>query len=201
MVENEENHSLIQKARLGDRQAQGLLVEYWYKRVYNFALKLLGDHDQAMDVSQRTFITMYQKIEKLRECGKFKSWLYTILVNQCREEKRQGGSSRFHLLASPDPDRIKGGVPEEITEALPNPEEKLINGELEKSLKNALQLLPEEQRIILIMKEYEGLKFREIAEALNIPENTAKSRLYYAFQNMRKILTKEAIEYVKYRRS
>jgi RNA polymerase sigma factor (sigma-70 family) len=199
-MEKKEDFPLIQNARSGDPHAQGLLVKRWYRRVYNFALMFLGDDDLALEVSQRTFITMYQKMDRLRDNSKFKSWLYTILVNKCREEIRNGQSKRL-LYLSGEENTLDRDFPDKMVYGTPNPEEKLINGELQKSLSNALLLLSEEQREVLILKEYEGLKFREIAETLKISENTAKSRLYYALHHMRKILEKQSVAHIKHGKS
>ncbi|HEX5167896.1 MAG TPA: sigma factor, partial [Cyclobacteriaceae bacterium] len=81
--------TLIQRAREGDQNAQGRLVQLWYKRIYNFSYKFFLDHDLAMEVSQKTFISMCRNLAGLQEISRFKSWLYKIAVNYCREELRR----------------------------------------------------------------------------------------------------------------
>lgn len=187
MNELSEEQLLIHQARSGDSRAQSQLVQCWYKRVYNYSLKYLGDHDQAMDVSQQTFIAMYQKLNGLRDTSKFKSWLYTLLVNFCRMQQRQNGKSsgnqlNGHATAKQESEIIS------LRSSANDPEEQMIQNELADAVQKALLQLSSEQREVLILKEYEGLKFREIAEALNISENTAKSRLYYALSHLRQYL-------------
>jgi RNA polymerase sigma factor (sigma-70 family) len=173
--------ALIARAREGDRIAQGKLVQLWYKRIYNFAYKFFFDHDLAMEAAQKTFISMHRNIEGLQEVTRFRSWLYTIAVNYCREEARKKKASRSVSLHD-----LRPGENEESYwwEASSNRGEN-----------------PEKQlRQMVIMKEYEGLKFREIAETLQISENTVKSRMYYGLDGLRKILeskniTKETIGY------
>lgn len=186
--------SLIARAREGDPNAQGKLVQLWYKRIYNFGYKFFFDHDLAMEVAQKTFINMHRNIAALQETTRFRPWLYTIAVNCCREELRKRKANRAVPL-----DHYQPGVAEESYrwEASghrhENPERVLRQTELSDLLQQCLLELPEEQREVVIMKEYEGLKFREIAETLNISENTAKSRMYYGLEALKKILEKKSI--------
>ncbi len=193
--------TLIARAREGDKNAQGRLVQLWYKRIYNFSYKYFFDHDQAMEVAQKTFISMHKNLPSLQEVTRFKSWLYTIAVNYCREEVRKKKNSRALSLnqfgAGEAEDSYRW---EESHHRRENPERQLRHSELSDLLQECLMLLPVEQKEVVIMKEYEGMKFREIAEALNISENTVKSRMYYGLDGLKKILeqkriTKETIGY------
>ncbi len=192
---------LIVRAREGDKHAQGKLVEVWYKRIYNFSYKFFYDHDLAMEVSQRTFISMHRNIPYLQDAGRFRSWLYTIAVNCCREELRKKKSSRSVSLHDLAPGEHEDSYHWETSgNRRENPERVLHQSELSDLLQGCLMQLSDEQREVVIMKEYEGLKFREIAETLNISENTAKSRMYYGLEALKKILelrkiTKETIGY------
>lgn len=189
---------LILRAREGNRHAQGKLMQLWYKRIYNFGYKFFFDHDLAMEVTQKTFISMHRNLTHLQDVNRFKSWLYTIAVNNCREELRKKQSRR--LVSIPDAGEYGPPMHLEAQHRHENPERQLRQAELSDLLQQSLMQLSEEQRTVVIMKEYEGLKFREIAEALNISENTAKSRLYYGLDGLKKILeqkniTKETIGY------
>src|SRR5271170_7122072 len=95
--------TLIARAREGDKGAQGKLVQLWYKRIYNFSYKFFFDHDMAMEVSQKTFISMHKNLAGLQEVTRFKSWLYTIAVNCCREELRKKKASRLFSLHDLNP--------------------------------------------------------------------------------------------------
>lgn len=193
--------SLLERARLGDKQAQGKLVHVWYKRIYNYCFKFFLDHDLAMEASQKTFISMCRNIEALQDITRFKSWLYKIAVNCCREEARKIKGARavsYDVVVQKEsedsPQWEKSGTRHE------NPERQYQQQELSELLQQCLMELSDEQREVVIMKEYEGLKFREIAEALNISENTVKSRMYYGLDALKKILerrniTKETISY------
>lgn len=193
--------SLINRAQGGDPYAQGKLVQLWYKRIYNYCYKFFLEHDLAMEVSQKTFISMCRNIGALQDVNRFKSWLYTIAVNYCREEARKLKTSRavpldklVNIDAENSPTWEKSGRRHD------NPERQYQQQELADLLQQCLLELSAEQREVVIMKEFEGLKFREIAEVLNISENTVKSRMYYGLVGLKKILarkniTKETLSY------
>jgi RNA polymerase sigma factor (sigma-70 family) len=193
--------ALIARAREGDKNAQGKLVQLWYKRIYNFAYKFFFDHDLAMEAAQKTFISMHRNIEGLQEVTRFRSWLYTIAVNYCREEVRKKKASRSVSLHDLRPGESEESYRWEASNSRgENPEKQLRQTELSDLLQQCLMELSVEQREVVIMKEYEGLKFREIAETLQISENTVKSRMYYGLDGLKKILeskkiTKETIGY------
>jgi RNA polymerase sigma factor (sigma-70 family) len=193
--------TLVARAREGDKNAQGKLVQMWYKRIYNFGYKFFFDHDLAMEVAQKTFISMHRNIDGLQETTRFKSWLYTIAVNYCREELRKRKATRSVSLHDLRPGESEESYRWEASSSRrENPEKQLRHSELSDLLQQCLMELSDEQREVVIMKEYEGLKFREIAETLNISENTVKSRMYYGLDGLKKILesrniTKETIGY------
>jgi RNA polymerase sigma factor (sigma-70 family) len=154
-----------------------------------------------MEASQKTFISMCRNIESLQDIARFKSWLYKIAVNYCREEARKTKNSKavsidkvFNVEAEESPQWENSSIRNE------NPERQYQQAELSDILQKSLMQLSAEQREVVIMKEFEGLKFREIAEVLNISENTVKSRMYYGLDGLKKILeknniTKETIHY------
>jgi RNA polymerase sigma factor (sigma-70 family) len=193
--------SLIERARQGDRNAQGRLVQLWYKRIYNYCFKFFLDHDLAMEASQKSFISMCRNIEALQDVSRFKSWLYKIAVNCCREEARKRKNARavsFDVVVNSDAE--DSPTWEKASRRSENPERQYQQTELADLLQECLMQLSVEQREVVIMKEYEGLKFREIADVLNISENTVKSRMYYGLDALKKIfesrkITKETIGY------
>ena len=188
------SEDLIARAREGDGTAQGKLMQVWYKRIYNFGYKFFFDHDLAMEVAQKTFIAMHRNITNLQDADRFRPWLYTIAVNCCREELRKRKSARsisLHDLRPGEEEESKSW--ETAGHRHDNPERVLLQTELSDLLQNCLRLLSDEQREVVIMKEYEGLKFREIAQALNISENTVKSRMYYGLEALKRILERKNI--------
>lgn len=137
---------------------------------------------------------MCRNVYALQDVSRFKSWLYTIAVNYCREEARRMKNAR----AVPLNNRVNNEEEnsprwEKSVRRNENPERQYQQQELADLLQQCLMELSAEQREVVIMKEYEGLKFREIAEVLNISENTVKSRMYYGLDGLRRILEKKNI--------
>jgi RNA polymerase sigma-70 factor (ECF subfamily) len=194
--------SLIVNAQKGDEKALNQLVGLWYKRIYNYVLKYCCDQDLATEISQKTFIAMFRNVSKLNDVNRFKPWLYRIATNFCHEEERK---KKRNKLVSLTVTRKDDDLPEtiDVGEAEGNyfnPERSYQQLELEEALISALGEMKEDQRSVVIMKEYEGLKFKEIAEALDISENTAKTRLYTGLRHLKEILkrnniTKETVYY------
>ena len=180
--------SLIEKSRKGDEHAYGKLVGLWFKRIYNFSLKYFADHDLAMEVTQLTFIVVYKKIDRLKDVDSFKYWLYKIALNHCREEERRQKRTKWHsIFISEDARKVESKYG--------HPEIEYQKKENEELIAELLRALPEDQKTVIIMKEFEGMKFREISETLNISENTAKSRLYYGLKALRKLMVKSGLNY------
>jgi RNA polymerase sigma factor (sigma-70 family) len=192
----------IENAQRGDEKALNRLVSLWYKRIYNYVHKYHADHDVASDLAQKTFIQMFKHISKLKEVDRFKPWLYRIATNLCFQESRQMKRSKTVSINEHGGDvEVKGKM--QVVEAKGNffnPERNFQQGELEGVLLAALNELSEDQRSVVIMKEYEGLKFTEIAEAMDTSENTVKTWMYRGLKNLkvsleRKNITKETVHY------
>ena len=190
MPERSDTMVLVDRAVQGDEQAFTKLVQSWYRRIFNFNYKYFFDYDLAMEVTQKTFIAAYSNIGKLKNTNSFSGWLYAIAVNYCREEDRRHHKKwavSFNSLKKKETDFESPGL-HSHHENRYDPEVCFQKEELSTILMKALAQIPAEQKVVLIMKEYEGLKFREIADALRISENTAKSRLYYGLKALKKIL-------------
>ena len=174
----DETRQLIIQAQGGSQNALNQLFSHWYRRVYNIAYKYFSDVQLAKEISQQTFMIVQEKLHQLREPDTFKVWIYRIAMNQCHEQNRkQATRTNYEEKYGFSAMNISNKSPETLYE----------NNEQAQLIMQAIQQLPEEQRTVLIMKEYEGLKFREIADALGISENTAKSRLYYGLKALRKM--------------
>lgn len=180
---------LIQAYCNGDSGAFGLLVERWQHRIHRVAYRYFNSHDEAMEITQKTFIKVYKKLDTLNDCERFAAWIYRIAHNLCLDETKRAGRRRASSLDAV-PDRAAAATADGT----------LKQKEWEKLLQLALQQLPDEQRMVIIMKEYEELKFREIADILELPESTVKSRLYYGLRTLRAVfnqwnINKDALYY------
>ncbi|MDZ7290183.1 MAG: sigma-70 family RNA polymerase sigma factor [candidate division KSB1 bacterium] len=188
---------LINKFLDGPGTAEGMnafnmLVWRWEKPIYNFILRYLGRRDEARDLTQQVFIKVYRNLSRLKDRERFSSWIYQIAVNLCRDLIKQ---HRRHQSYSLENLQENGALDDAahpgltlLPEAALHPDKVVSRNELRDILQKALQEIPEEQRLVVIMKEYQGLKFTEIAEALGVSVNTIKSRMYYGLSALKKIL-------------
>lgn len=169
---------LVQAFLSGDYQAYNSLVSRWQKKNHHFAYRYFADSDDAAEITQKTFIKAYQKLNTLDDVQKFGPWLYRIANNLCLDElKRVGRKKSVSLEAlkiAPQTETAKGA------------DSILMRNEALVLLHKALLQLPNDQRIVVIMKEYEGFTFLEISEILDEPINTVKSRLYYGLRALKK---------------
>lgn len=177
---------LIEHYRNGHKDAFNDLVYRWQERIHRFAYRYFADSNDASDITQKTFIRAYYKLDTLKDTGKFSSWIYRIANNICIDETRRNGSRKRDSLES----WIENG--KLVTDK--TPESSLEKSDMGIWMQKALLAIPDDQRTVLILKEYEGLKFREIAEILQVSENTVKSRMYYGLKALRKVFKKWNIE-------
>ncbi|MFO7889435.1 MAG: sigma-70 family RNA polymerase sigma factor [bacterium] len=175
---------LINRFLDGDINSFNRLVKRWEKPIYNFIYRNLSNKNSAKDVCQKTFIRVYMKLKKLKDPHKFSPWIYRIALNLCRDEHRNN-KKRNHLSCD-QTNEEQHYIPVQLPANDDNSPDKILNKkQIENLLKEQLQKIPEEQRVVIIMKQYQGLKFREIADILGQPVNTVKSRLYYGLKALK----------------
>ena len=183
---NMTDNILIERFLEGDINAFNMLVWRWEKPILNFIYRHIGNEETAQDICQLVFIRVFKKLKTLRERQKFSSWIYRIALNLCRDEYKKR-KNRHHISIETDPkDDTSYSYKQMIDSSIQTPEDLCHQQSVIELLKEALMTLPEEQRIIIIMKQYQGLKFIEIADILKQPVNTIKSRLYYGLRALRK---------------
>jgi RNA polymerase sigma-70 factor (ECF subfamily) len=167
-----EDLDLIAKARRGDVEAYNVLVSRWEKRVFNYLLRLVSNREDALDVSQETFLKAYQNLRKLDDPARFPAWLFRIAHNEA-----------FSLLRRRKPETELAGEPRPT-----NTGGRLLPVELSLAVESALKRLSEDQRETILLKIYQGFKFEEMAEILECPVSTVKSRLYTALELLKTTL-------------
>lgn len=171
-----DERTLVRRAQAGDIEAFGALVSQYMRRAYYAALGLVGSHEDALDLSQEAFSRAFRARMSLDPNRSFYTWLYTILRRLCfnflRDRKAQS-----HKLAE-----AAGWLAEEARArvAAQSPVRAAELAELRSRVAGAIEQLPDRQREVLVLKEFEGLRYREIAELLGIPIGTVMSRLYAA---------------------
>lgn len=187
---------LIEKYLSGDVSSFNTLVWRWQKPLFNFIYRYIGDFELAKDVTQKTFIRIYKNLCNLKEHNKFSSWIYQIAANLCKDElkrlRKNNSISIDYIMENNNYNLIEASTTQ--------PDDELNQDQVGKLIRQALQMIPEEQRVVIIMKEYQGLKFAEIADILDEPLNTVKSRMYYGLNALRKVfnrwnINKEVLQY------
>lgn len=195
LTDAEIDAALVNRFKSGEARAFDRLVLRWQQRIYRVAWRYTNTEDEAMDITQNVFVKAWSRIETLDEPERFGSWIYRITHHQCLDYLKAG--HKKHVVAmsilggSDNGSSMQEQVPDNGRSA--NPQKQLEDLQLRGIIDNALNHIPEEQKMIVILKEYEGLKFREIAEILEIPENTVKSRLYYGLNALRKYFTEHGL--------
>ncbi len=170
-----EDRDLIAQARRGDVEPYNLLVSRWEKRIYNYLLRLTGNREDAMDVSQDVFLKAYQGLHKLDDPAKFSSWLFRIAHNEA-----------YSLLRKNRPEDELD--PEREIPTGNRSSGRMFPVELSLAVDGALQRLSADQREAVVLKIYQGFKFEEMAEILECPVSTVKSRLYTALDLLKTAL-------------
>ncbi len=168
----------------GDVSAFNEIVARWEGRLYSFVYRYLGDPEEAKDITQESFVRAYSHLEGFRGQSKFSSWLYQIALNLCRSKLRRHQAHPTVSIDGREEDNPLWALPDQRS----TPAEYTLEQERAVAVREALAQLPEAQRTVIILKEYNGLKFREIAEILGTPESTVKSRLYHGLENLAQAL-------------
>jgi RNA polymerase sigma-70 factor (ECF subfamily) len=188
---------LISVAQHGDVEAFNELVRLYERRVYNLCYRMLGDGEAAADVCQEVFIAAYRHLPRFRGT-QFRAWLLRIAANACydvlRSRKRR---SAISLDAARDPDDQRPGF--DLPDPGESPDAVVMRRELGAFLMQSLAQLPEEQRIVVVLSDIEGLAYEEIAQATGMQLGTVKSRLSRARARLRDILRTADLLPARYR--
>jgi len=174
---------IVERALTGDAEAFGELVRRWERRIFALTYGMLGREEDARDATQETFLAAFRNLRGFRGEAKVSSWLHRIAVNQCISRQRR---SRV---------RSESALEEEHETSFATPRSyspaHVAEGRQETvAVRRAINSLPVELRQVVVMKEFEELTFREIADALDLPLSTVKSRLYTALKQLQMRLQK-----------
>ena len=175
------DETLIAQALKGKKSAWLNLVERYEKSIYNYALRMVNNPADAMDLMQDIFIALFRNLQTFRGESPFKGWLFKIAHYRCLEFYR-----RKRPMQSID------DVPEQKDESIGTcPERQLLSKQESSSLIKAMQLLPVKQKLVVEMKFFQQCTFAEIAQQLGVSTNTVKSQLYSALGKLKVKLTEQ----------
>lgn len=163
--------ALLDDCKRGDRQALESLVRRYERTVFNAAFRMLGNPDEAADVTQTTFLKAFEHLDRFNPKFKFFSWIYRIAVNESINQLNK--RKRLEELADNQKSPIRG------------PEDMLDAGRMSNQVQSVLLELNEDHRAVIVLRHFVECSYRQIGEILQIPEKTVKSRLFSARQQMK----------------
>ena len=164
----------------GDKKALGALVERYKRLAFQTALGLVGNKDDAYDISQEAFLRVYRSAKTFDSRQPFLPWFYTIIANLCRTWMRRRSRTEHRMVDLDDVSFLM------ISDA--TPETEYVSKQLVGKLREALMGLSFEDREIITLQHFRGMSYEEIAELLDIPKGTVMSRLYYARKRLAKLM-------------
>ena len=177
---------IVERALTGDAEAFGELVRRWERRIFALTYGMLGREEDARDATQETFLAAFRNLRGFRGEAKVSSWLHRIAVNQCISRQRRA-KVRSESALDDEQDYDAGSFATPISES----PVRVVEGRQETlAVRRAINSLPLELRQIVVMKVFVELTFREIADALDLPLSTVKSRLYTALKQLQTRLQK-----------
>jgi RNA polymerase sigma-70 factor (ECF subfamily) len=181
------DEELVEACQAGESSAFDVLVARWEDKIRGAAFRLLGSEEEARDAAQEAFLKAYRGLPGFKREARFSSWLYQIAINLCRDRlRRRKGRSLVSLDALEEVGPVIAArelTAHDLVEQI----------DLRRTVRRAIGALPEEQREVLILKEYQGLTFLEIAQALELPVSTVKTRLYRGLGQLRLQLQNDGI--------
>ena len=183
VVQKLTDEELVDSVLAGNVKDFDHLMERWQKPLYNFVLRFMSSEEEARDACQDAFINAYRNLDKFKKQSKFSSWLFKIAINRCNTllKKRK----RWRMFFEPASE--KGDYADTLMDER-NAEQLVEREQIFNRMRSAIEQLPAEQKTVLLLKEYQGMKFHEISEMLECPVSTVKSRMYYALDGLRRAL-------------
>jgi RNA polymerase sigma-70 factor (ECF subfamily) len=182
------DEELVARSIGGDADSFNQLILRWERPIYALAYRTIGREEDARDVCQETFLRAFRALPGFRGQAKFSSWIYRIALNLCRDWVRRERRTGF-VQPPEDVDLMDLAAAAEPAESI---EDLVARKDQIRVIERAMAMLPEDQRTAIVLKEYHGLTFQEIADLLGCPLSTVKTRLYQGLSVLRRELTKQA---------
>lgn len=179
---------LVKKAQDGDRTSLSELVNRYERKTYNLAYRLMGNHADASDAAQEALVRVCMRLQNFRGDSAFSTWLFRVVTNTCLDELRRRGRIRHASLDDAMPVE-EGVVSRQASDESESPVEYAERHEVQAAVQRAINRLPDEYRVVVILRDLQGLSYHEIAAMLGTTLGTIKSRLHRARQALRVIIT------------
>ena len=186
----DEDGELVSSSQEGDLGAFEALVRRHQKKMFNIAYRMLGDHDEAANIVQDTFLSAFRGIKDFEGKARFSTWLYTILINHSRNRLKQLRSQRFYEAFSLDDPLLSdsGQMKVEPVANDPSALDGLERREVQERVQYCISRLDPEFKEVIILRDMQGFSYEEISAMLCIPEGTVKSRLFRARESLKEAL-------------
>lgn len=177
---------LVQRVQSGDKRSFDILVLKYQHKVVNLVLRYVHDYETAEDVAQEVFIKAYKGLKSFRGESAFYTWLYRIAINSAKNHLVSQNRRLPDIdIDAEDAEQIAG---DSALREYATPEHELLTAEMQRTIHAAIEALPEELRTAIILREVEGMSYEEIAEAMDCPIGTVRSRIFRARESIDKVL-------------
>jgi RNA polymerase sigma-70 factor (ECF subfamily) len=184
----------IGNCKAGDEKAFAEVVLHYQKKVFNITYRMLGNLEEAKDLAQEVFISVFESIKDLKEEAKFDAWLKKITLNHCRNRwKYLKRRKYFNSDSLDDPVETEdGAMTKVISDPSDNPETLYEKKVVQQLVQRGLLNLKEDQRELIVLRDLQGFSYEEMGELLGLPEGTIKSKLHRARMDLKGILERSA---------
>jgi RNA polymerase sigma-70 factor (ECF subfamily) len=182
-VKREEEQLLVDRCRQGDRESFAQLMRLHERQIYNFTYRMLGDEEEAEDLTQDIFVAAFKGIRKFRGEAKFSTWLYRIALNQTRNRIKYLSRRDFFAKQSRRVQYRQESPwenPDLLPDSAPTPEQWTLTKSMAAQVQECLNQIPPQARQILVMRDVQGFSYEELSEMLSLNPGTVKSRLHRA---------------------
>nr|WP_068555001.1 sigma-70 family RNA polymerase sigma factor [Thermotalea metallivorans]KXG77098.1 ECF RNA polymerase sigma-E factor [Thermotalea metallivorans] len=189
---HDHENNLIEKSKQGDVESFETLIREYQTVAFNIAFRMLGNMEDANDVTQEALIKVYKSIKTFHGQSSFSTWLYRIVTNTCldelRKRKRQKAYSYHHPIETED-----GEIERDMEDYGNSTEEIVERKETIKSIQDAINALPEQHKTVIVLRDIRGFNYEQIAEILDCPQGTIKSRISRARISLKEIIEKKEL--------
>lgn len=188
---------LVRRLKRGDEQAFSAIVRKYQQRVFNLVFRMLGNREEAEDVAQDVFVTVFQSAASFRGDSKFSTWLYRVTVNHCKNRLKYLGRRGRHMgrpldeIAEHELARGSGEAQPRYHASIPRPDDMAAGHQLERLIQAEIARLEEDHRILIVLRDIQGLSYQEINEVTGLNIGTIKSRLHRARLALKEALAKQ----------
>jgi len=187
---SENEKYLLGLSKKGDVKAFEMLMEKYQKKVFNIALRLLGNHDDASEVTQEVFVKIFKSMGSFKGESQISTWIYRIATNACLDELRKR-KNKWVMSLDEEYHRENGDYIIQVEDNKPTPDVIVEQKTLKAALNNAIDKLPEKYKLIIVLRDIQGFSYEQISDIVKTPVGTVKSRINRARLQLKEIILKE----------